>query len=402
MNIFLSLFLIFGGGILGGYVFDKIKLPKLVWYMILGILMGPSLLNIVDDTLLSISSSLRQIALVIILTRSGLSLDIHQLRKIGRPAILMCFVPACFEMLGVAIFAPLFFGISTLEALLLGSVLAAVSPAVVVPRMIRLMEKGYGKGHGVPELVMAGPSCDDVFVIVLFYSFKNLVATSTFSAWGIAQIPISIVTGIALGVAIGFLMVLILRYLKLGKVASTIFMLGTSLGMIALETFLKPYFSISSLLGVIAMALIVSIFRKEEAKEIQKSYNALWQGFEILLFALVGIATDVHYAFSQEGAILVGLIFLALIFRSVGVLVCLIATKFTWKEKLFIVISYLPKATVQASIGAIALSEGLACGTLVLTAAVVSILFTAPLGAILMDSLYKKLLTQDLEEAVGS
>lgn len=197
-------------------------------------------------------------------------------------------------------------------------------------------------------------------------------------------------------------MVLILRYLKLGKVASTIFMLGTSLGMIALETFLKPYFSISSLLGVIAMALIVSIFRKEEAKEIQKSYNALWQGFEILLFALVGIATDVHYAFSQEGAILVGLIFLALIFRSVGVLVCLIATKFTWKEKLFIVISYLPKATVQASIGAIALSEGLACGTLVLTAAVVSILFTAPLGAILMDSLYKKLLTQDLEEAVGS
>ena len=402
MNIFLSLFLIFGGGILGGYVFDKIKLPKLVWYMILGILMGPSLLNIVDDTLLSISSSLRQIALVIILTRSGLSLDIHQLRKIGRPAILMCFVPACFEMLGVAIFAPLFFGISTLEALLLGSVLAAVSPAVVVPRMIRLMEKGYGKGHGVPELVMAGSSCDDVFVIVLFYSFKNLVATSTFSAWGIAQIPISIVTGIALGVAIGFLMVLILRYLKLGKVASTIFMLGTSLGMIALETFLKPYFSISSLLGVIAMALIVSIFRKEEAKEIQKSYNALWQGFEILLFALVGIATDVHYAFSQEGAILVGLIFLALIFRSVGVLVCLIATKFTWKEKLFIVISYLPKATVQASIGAIALSEGLACGTLVLTAAVVSILFTAPLGAILMDSLYKKLLTQDLEEAVGS
>ena len=402
MNLFLSLFLIFGGGILGGYVFTKIKLPKLVWYMILGILIGPSLLNVVDDTLLSISSFLRQIALVIILTRSGLSLDIHQLKKIGRPAILMCFVPACFEMIGVAIFAPLFFGISTLEALLLGSVLAAVSPAVVVPRMIHLMEKEYGKGHGVPELVMAGASCDDVFVIVLFYSFKNLVATSTFSAWGIAQIPISIVTGIALGVAIGFLTVLILRYLKLDKVASTIFMLGISLGMIALETFLKPYFSLSSLPGVIAMALIVSIFRKEEAKEIQKSYNALWQGFEILLFALVGIATDVHYAFSQEGAILVGLIFLALIFRSVGVLVCLIATKFTWKEKLFIVISYLPKATVQASIGAIALSEGLPCGTLVLTAVVVSILFTAPLGAILMDSLYKKLLTQDPQEVAGS
>ena len=402
MNLFLSLFLIFGGGVLGGYVFEKIKLPKLVWYMILGILIGPSLLNIVDDTLLSISSYLRQIALVIILTRSGLSLDIHQLKKIGRPAILMCFVPACFEMLGIAIFAPMFFGISYLEALLLGSVLAAVSPAVVVPRMISLVEKGYGKEHGVPELVMAGSSCDDVFVIVLFYSFKNLVATSSFSAWGIAQIPISIITGIALGVAMGFLMVLILRYLKLSKVTSTIFMLGISLGMIALENFLKPYFSISSLLGVIAMAIVVNIFRKEEAQEIQKSYNGLWQGFEILLFALVGIATDVHYAFSQEGAILVGLIFLALIFRSLGVFVCLIATKFTWKEKLFIVISYLPKATVQASIGAIALSEGLACGSLVLTAAVVSILFTAPLGAILMDSLYKKLLTQDVEEAVGS
>lgn len=402
MNLFLSLFLIFGGGVLGGYVFEKIKLPKLVWYMILGILIGPSLLNIVDDTLLSISSYLRQIALVIILTRSGLSLDIHQLKKIGRPAILMCFVPACFEMLGIAIFAPMFFGISYLEALLLGSVLAAVSPAVVVPRMISLVEKGYGKEHGVPELVMAGSSCDDVFVIVLFYSFKNLVATSSFSAWGIAQIPISIITGIALGVAMGFLMVLILRCLKLGKVTSTIFMLGISLGMIALENFLKPYFSISSLLGVIAMAIVVNIFRKEEAQEIQKSYNGLWQGFEILLFALVGIATDVHYAFSQEGAILVGLIFLALIFRSLGVFVCLIATKFTWKEKLFIVISYLPKATVQASIGAIALSEGLACGSLVLTAAVVSILFTAPLGAILMDSLYKKLLTQDVEEAVGS
>ncbi len=402
MNLFLSLFLIFGGGVLGGFVFEKIQLPKLVWYMILGLLIGPSLLNIVDDTLLSISSSLRQLALVIILTRSGLSLDIHQLKKIGRPAILMCFVPACFEILGIAIFAPLFFGISLLEALLLGSVLAAVSPAVVVPRMISLMEKGYGERHGVPELVMAGSSCDDVFVIVLFYSFKNLVSTSSFSVWGIAQIPISIVTGIALGVAVGFLMVLILRYLKLGKVASTIFMLGISLGMIALETFLKPYFSISSLLGVIAMAIVVHIFRKEEDEQIQKSYNSLWQGFEILLFALVGIATDVHYAFSQEGAILVGLIFLALLFRSLGVFVCLIATKFSWKEKLFIILSYLPKATVQASIGAIALSEGLACGTLVLTAAVVSILFTAPLGAILMDSLYKKLLTQDTEEAVGS
>ena len=396
MNIFLSLCIIFIGGILGGYIFEKIKLPKLVWYIILGLLIGPSLFNIVDDTLVSISSYLRQIALVIILTRSGLSLDIHHLKEIGRPAILMCFLPACFEIIGITIFAPLFLGISYLEALLLGSVLAAVSPAVVVPRMIRLKEEGYGKKHRVPELVMAGASCDDIFVIVLFYSFKNLLVTSRLDAWGIAQIPIAIITGIILGIAAGLLMVLLIRYLKFNNIIHVAFMLGISFGMIALENALKSYFSVSSLLAIIVMALVIAMFKIDEAKEIQKSYNGLWQGFEILLFALVGIATDIHYAFSKEGAIILGLILLALFFRSLGVFCCVIATKFSFKEKLFIIISYLPKATVQASIGAIALSEGLACGSLVLTAAVVSILVTAPLGAILMDLLYKRLL--EIEE----
>lgn len=395
MNIFLSLFIIFGGGILGGFLFEKIKLPKLVWYIILGILIGPSLFNIVDDTLLSISSHLRQIALVIILTRSGLSLDIKSLKKIGRPAILMCFLPACFEIVGITIFGPMLLGISYFEALLLGSVLAAVSPAVVVPRMIRLMEEGYGKQHCVPELVMAGASCDDIFVIVLFYSFKNLVATSTFDAWSVGQIPISIVSGVILGIGVGFLMVLAIRYMKLNRIAHVVLMLGLSFGMLALENALKPYFSVSSLLAIIVMAFVVGIFKKEEAKEMQKSYNGLWQGFEILLFALVGVAVDVRYAFSKEGAIIVGLVFIALVFRSLGVLCSVIATNFTWKEKLYIVLSYLPKATVQASIGAIALSEGLACGTLVLTAAVVAILITAPLGAILMDSLKNKLLMKE-------
>ena len=395
MNIFLSLFIIFGGGILGGFLFEKIKLPKLVWYIILGILIGPSLFNIVDDTLLSISSHLRQIALVIILTRSGLSLDIKSLKKIGRPAILMCFLPACFEIVGITIFGPMLLGISYFEALLLGSVLAAVSPAVVVPRMIRLMEEGYGKQHCVPELVMAGASCDDIFVIVLFYSFKNLVATSTFDAWSVGQIPISIVSGVILGIVVGFLMVLAIRYMKLNRIAHVVSMLGLSFGMLALENALKPYFSVSSLLAIIVMAFVVGIFKKEEAKELQKSYNGLWQGFEILLFTLVGVAVDVRYAFSKEGAIIVGLVFIALVFRSLGVLCSVIATNFTWKEKLYIVLSYLPKATVQASIGAIALSEGLACGTLVLTAAVVAILITAPLGAILMDSLKNKLLMKE-------
>lgn len=392
MNLFLSLFIIFGGGILGGFLFEKMHLPKLVWYILLGLLIGPSLLNIVDETLLSISSYLRQIALVIILTRSGLSLNINDLKKIGRPAILMCFLPACFEIVGITIFAPMFLGISYLEALLLGSVLAAVSPAVVAPRMIKLLEEGYGKEHHVPELILAGASCDDIFVIVLFYSFKNLLITSNFDAWGISQIPISIVSGILLGIVTGFLMLFIIKYLKLTKTIQVIFMLALSFGMVALENILKPFFSVSSLLAIIVMALLVAAFKKEEAKEIQKAYNGLWQGFEILLFALVGIATDARYAFSKEGAIILGLIFIALLFRSLGVFLCVIATKFTWKERLFIIISYLPKATVQASIGGIALSEGLACGTLVLTAAVVSILITAPLGAILMDSLYKKLL----------
>ena len=395
MNIFLSLFILFGGGILGGFLFEKIKLPKLVWYIILGILIGPSLFNIVDDTLLSISSHLRQIALVIILTRSGLSLDIKSLKKIGRPAILMCFLPACFEIVGITIFGPMLLGISYFEALLLGSVLAAVSPAVVVPRMIRLMEEGYGKQHCVPELVMAGASCDDIFVIVLFYSFKNLVATSTFDAWSVGQIPISIVSGVILGIGVGFLMVLAIRYMKLNRIAHVVSMLGLSFGMLALENALKPYFSVSSLLAIIVMAFVVGIFKKEEAKELQKSYNGLWHGFEILLFALVGVAVDARYAFSKEGAIIVGLVFIALVFRSLGVLCSVIATNFTWKEKLYIVLSYLPKATVQASIGAIALSEGLACGTLVLTAAVVAILITAPLGAILMDSLKNKLLMKE-------
>ena len=235
MNLFLSLFIIFAGGILGGFLFEKLHLPKLVWYIILGILIGPSLFNIVDETLITISSYLRQIALVIILTRSGLSLDINNLKKIGRPAILMCFLPACFEIAGITIFAPLFLGISYLEALLLGSVLAAVSPAVVAPRMIKLLEEGYGKEHHVPELILAGASCDDIFVIVLFYSFKNLLVTNSFDAWGISQIPISIVSGILLGIAAGFLMLLIMRYLKLTKAIQVIFMLGLSFGMIALE-----------------------------------------------------------------------------------------------------------------------------------------------------------------------
>lgn len=393
-NMFLSLFIIFTLGIFGGLIFEKIKLPKLIWYILLGILIGPSVLNIVDETLISISSYLRQIALILILTRSGLSLSIDNLKKVGRPAILMCFIPACFEIIGVLIFAPIFLNITYLEALLLGSVLAAVSPAIVVPRMIKLLEEGYGKDKNVAELVLAGASVDDIFVIVLFYSFKGLISTNVFNGWNIIQIPISIVLGTLLGIIVGFLVVLIIKKIKTNTIINVILMLGLSFGMLYLEEILKPYISVSALLAIIIMGLIIALIRKEESKEIQKSYNSLWNGFEILLFALVGIATNINYAFSNNGIMILGLIIIALTFRSLGVIVCLIATKFHWKEKLFIVLSYLPKATVQASIGAIALTEGLACGDIVLTSAVVSILFTAPMGAILIDNTYKKLLKQ--------
>lgn len=393
-NMFLSLFIIFTLGIFGGLIFEKIKLPKLIWYILLGILIGPSVLNIVDETLISISSYLRQIALILILTRSGLSLSIDNLKKVGRPAILMCFIPACFEIIGVLIFAPIFLNITYLEALLLGSVLAAVSPAIVVPRMIKLLEEGYGKDKNVAELVLAGVSVDDIFVIVLFYSFKGLISTNVFNGWNIIQIPISIVLGTLLGIIVGFLVALIIKKIKTNTIINVILMLGLSFGMLYLEEILKPYISVSALLAIIIMGLIIALIRKEESKEIQKSYNSLWNGFEILLFALVGIATNINYAFSNNGIMILGLIIIALTFRSLGVIICLIATKFHWKEKLFIVLSYLPKATVQASIGAIALTEGLACGDIVLTSAVVSILFTAPMGAILIDNTYKKLLKQ--------
>lgn len=393
--MFLSLFLIFLLGFIGGYLLEKIKIPKIVWYLILGILLGPSLLNIVDNSLLNISSYLRQIALVIILTRSGLSLNLKNLKEIGRAAILMCFIPASFEIIGIVIFAPILLGISYFEAMLLGSVLAAVSPAIVVPRMIKLKNEGYGEGNLVPEIIMAGSSCDDIYVIVLFYSFKNLVASNSFSALSLLKIPSSIILGVLLGFLVGIIIVKTFKKININTPYKIIIMLSSSFGMLFLEEFLDQYVSISALLGIIVMGIIVSKYLKEDVNKIKQGYESLWNGFEILLFALVGCITDINLAFSKEGVLILGLILLGLIFRSIGVLLCVIKTKYTWKEKLFLIISYLPKATVQASIGGIALKEGLPCGTLILTAAVVAILVTAPLGAILMDTLTNKLLSRD-------
>ncbi len=393
--MFLSLFIIFFVGIIGGILLEKIRIPKIIWYLILGILMSTSVFNIIDEGLLKISSYLRQIALVIILTRSGLSLDLKGLKEIGRPAILMCFLPALFEIVGIAIFGPILLGISILEALLLGSVLAAVSPAVVAPRMIKLIETNYGKNKRVPELILAGASCDDIFVIVLFYSFKNLVATNSFNALSIINIPISILSGIVLGILLGFSVSFVMKKFKINTIIQVIVLLALSFGSIALEEFVKPYFAISSLLGIIVMALIISLKNKNDAKKIQSSYNSLWQGFEILLFVLVGASINISYAISSTGLIIIGLVGISLLFRTIGVLISLIFTNYNLKEKIFIIISYLPKATVQASIGGIALAEGLACGEVILTAAIIVILITAPLGAILMDNTYKKLLSYD-------
>ena len=395
-----SLIMIFGLGYLGGWCFNKIRMPKLIWYIILGILLGPSLFNIVDENLLSISSILRKIALVIILTRSGLSLDIKTLKKIGRPAIMMCMVPAVFEMVGITIFAPLLLGIDYLEALLMGSVLAAVSPAVVVPRMIKLMDEHYGTKHNVAELVLAGSSCDDIFVIVLFTAFEGLVrsneqGTGINIGLTLLQIPSSIILGILLGAALGYLMVLAYKRWNVNKWIKIALMMLASAGMVLIEEYSMGYFS--GLLGIIAMGIVILSTHESSAKEIKPAYNELWKVFEVLLFVLVGCATKAELAFSLDGLKIVGLICLSLIFRSCGVLCCLIKTKYTVKERAYIIMSYIPKATVQASIGAIALDHGLNCGAIVLTAAVVSILFTAPIGAILMDTLYKKLLNKDEE-----
>lgn len=395
--MFFSLFIIFVFGFIGGFIFEKINIPKLIWFIFLGILIGPSILGIVDDKLMVISSYLRQIALVIILTRSGLSLDLKTLKKIGRPAILMCFIPACFELIGVTIFAPLLINISYIEALLLGSVLAAVSPAIVVPRMISLKEKKYGMKHYVSELIMAGSSCDDIFVIILFYSFKGIVANQAIGFWNFAQIPLSIVLGIILGFIVVIFLLFIFKKFKINTITQIILLLGCSFGMIALEEALKAYINISAFLGIIILGVVIKKFLPEDATSIQKGYNALWQGFEILLFTLVGCITDLHYIVSKEGIYLVILILIALAFRSMGVIICVVKTNFSWKEKIFIVFSYLPKATVQASIGGIALTEGLSCGVVIITAAVLAILITAPLGALLMDLFYSKLLESNID-----
>ena len=385
----IALILLLGLG--AGWLFSKMKLPSLLGMMLVGILISPHCFNLVDDTILMISGEIRQIALVIILTRAGLSLNVADLKKVGRPAVFMCFVPACIEMIGTVIFAPMLLGVSLLDAAVIGSVIAAVSPAVVVPRMIRLIEEGYGVRQSIPQLILAGASVDDVFVIVVFTAFTTLASTGTVSVSNFAQIPTSICLGVFLGVLVGTLLGFFFKKCHIRDSIKVLITLSISFLMLEVQEKLEGIVAVSGLLAIMSMGIVIKQKYDGLARRLSVKYNKLWLGAEVFLFVLVGVAVDVRYALSA-GVAVVLLVAMALVFRMLGVFLSLIGTSLTKKERLFCMMAYTPKATVQAAIGTIPLAMGLECGNLVLTVAVVSILLTAPFGAICVDKSYKKLL----------
>lgn len=378
-------------GLLVGWIFSKFRLPSLLGMIIVGIVLSPHCLDLVDDSILAISGDLRQIALVIILTRAGLSLNLSDLKKVGRPAVLMCFVPACVEMIGTIILAPILLGVSILEAAIIGSVIAAVSPAVVVPRMIRLIEEGYGAKKSIPQLILAGASVDDVFVIVVFTALTTLASTGELSAASFLQIPISIVLGVLLGAVVGIALVYIFKKYHMRDSIKVLILLSVSFLLLEVQNRLEGILPVSGLLAIMSMGIVVNQTYNVLAKRLSVKYNKLWLGAEVFLFVLVGIAVDLRYAISA-GVVVILLVVLALVFRMIGVALSLVKTRLNRKERFFCAIAYTPKATVQAAIGTIPLTMGLACGEIVLTTAVVAILLTAPFGAICVDNLYKKLL----------
>lgn len=380
-------------GLVTGWLFSKVKLPSLLGMILVGIILSPHCLNAIDESILMISGDLRQIALVIILTRAGLSLNISDLKKVGRPAVLMCFLPACIEMIGTIIFAPVLLGVSVLEAAIIGSVIAAVSPAVIVPRMIKLIEEGYGKEKSIPQLILAGASVDDVFVIVVFTAFTTLAATGEISASNFLQIPVSIVLGVLLGFMVGMILVSFFEKNHMRDSVKILIILSVSFLLLEVQNRLEGIIPISGLLAIMSMGIVINQKYSVLAKRLSVKYNKLWLGAEIFLFVLVGVAVDLKYAMAAGVAVIV-LIVLALLFRMTGVAVSLIRTKLTKRERVFCMIAYTPKATVQAAIGTIPMAMGLKCGSIVLTVAVMSILITAPFGAICVDNLYKKLLTK--------
>lgn len=387
-----SLALVFLCGMTLAALLEKIGLPPLLGMLIAGILLGPSVWNVLDDSLLAISADLRKIALLIILTRAGLNLDVTQLRRVGRPAVLMCFVPACFEICAVSALAPALLGLSLVESAVLGSVLAAVSPAVVVPKMLRLMDEGYGTEQGIPQLIMAGASVDDIFVIVLFTCFTSLASQGSFSALTLARIPTSILLGLAAGALLGRALSSFFRNVHIRDSAKVVLVLSFSFLLVWVEDQFTGPVGFSGLLAVMAMGAVLRGQLPAAGARLSAKYSKLWVAAEPLLFVLVGAAVDVKYALAASAAGAV-LIFAALAIRMAGVATCLVHTRLSRKERLFCALAYTPKATVQAAIGGVPLAMGLACGNTVLAVAVLAILLTAPLGAFAIERTYRRLLT---------
>ena len=389
-----SLTLIFLSGIILGSIFNRLKLPQLIGMLLTGIILGPFLLNLLDPKILSISADLRQIALIIILTRAGLNLDINDLKKVGRPAVLMCFVPATFEILGMIIFAPKFLDLGLLDSAILGTVIAAVSPAVVVPKMLKLMEEAYGTDRSIPQLIMAGASVDDVFVIVLFTSFIGLASNGTFSMLNLIKIPTSIFFGIFIGFLCAVLLIYLFKKIHIRDSLKVIIILNISFLLVTFEHSLTGIIGFSGLLAIMSIGTGIQAKNTILSKRLSIKYSKLWIAAEVMLFVLVGATVNIKYALGASiPAIL--LIITVLIFRMIGVFLCLVGTSLSYRERLFCMIAYSPKATVQAAIGSIPLSMGLPSGNIILTVAVLSILITAPLGAFAIDISYKKLLKKE-------
>ncbi|MDO4483672.1 MAG: cation:proton antiporter [Clostridia bacterium] len=387
----LSIALILLPGMLTGWVCRRLKLPPLLGMLATGILLGPCALNLLDASILSVSAELRKIALIIILTRAGLGLDLSALKKLGRPALMMCFVPATMELLGTMLLGPLLLGLSLQEAAVLGAVLAAVSPAVVVPRMVRLMDEGYGTREGIPQLILAGASVDDVYVIVLFSTFVGMLQGQGASVMQFVNIPVSILLGIIIGLMAGRLMTVLFTRFHIRDTAKVMILLSLSFLLVTLEDSLQTAITFSALIAVMFTGIGLKQSRPELAGRISAKYGKLWVGAEVFLFVLVGAAVNIGYI-THVGMPALLLIVFALIFRMLGVLLCVVKTPLTSGERLFTMLAYTPKATVQAAIGGIPLALGLACGDTVLTAAVLAIVLTAPLGAFAIDTTYRKLL----------